>query len=973
MIKKENPGVCRRGAAMLLLFSLAVSVLLGFAMPVYAADGGRATLRTLRVGFYAYTGYHIMDADGNRSGYAYETLQDMAEYENLNYEYLGYDCDANEIMDMLENGEVDIVPMLRKTPEREERFDFSAEPISNIATMLTVKAGNRSIVAGDYSTYDGMIVGVSRIGNGRNDSFKAYAEEHGFRYTMVSYDTDEELSSALRTGEITAAVSNRMRQTKNEWIIDTFDVQDSYIAVRKGDTATLQIINSAIAAMNRDNPSWRTTLFNKYYTGSHTSSKIYLTDAEENYVTACNNAGTEFTVLVNPDRYPYSYMTPDGVPTGIMVEIFKKAAGRARLRYKFLKPADRSEYKTMLADGQADFVIDLTDDLSQAEDYGYKLTDSYLSAEFSWVLLRRHSGALNRIAVAYDFSSSLEMPGLSDTAHVEYLDSFDDCLAAVRDGTVDAYYTYTYQAERTVFDDTHNELRSMLSDERRNFCIGVRQDYDVLLRTVLNKSIDSLTRTEIGTITNAYVNLGQQPFSLTRLAYQYPSIIALTCLCILITAVCIVLVIRSQRFRAETEKALRKAEEASVAKTEFLSNMSHDIRTPINGIMGMLDIAEDNFDNKARVRDCMTKMRGAASHLLSLINDVLDMTKIESGNMQMLDTPFDLRALLDSCCSIVEGQIVDRHMTFTKQIGPFWHPYLIGSELHIRQVLINILSNSVKYTPDGGEINFRAKETLFEEGLVHLRMEIKDNGIGMSEEFLQHIFEPFTQEQRSSRTHYKGTGLGMAITKKLVDQMHGSLDVESEPGKGSTFIVRLSLPLGTPPKAEPSVVVRHAASAAASGSSWGDASAAGAETAAAAPAAAETVLPLAGLHLLLAEDNELNSEIATALLEEQGASITAVENGRLALEAIQNAAPHTYDAILMDVMMPEMNGLEATRCIRAFEGKGPGEGTPIIAMTANVFADDVKACLDAGMNSHVGKPLDMKVLIGEILKYTDAR
>ena len=978
MNKKENPGVSRRGAAMLLLFSLAVSVLLGFAMPVHAADGGRTTLRTLRVGFYPYTGYMATAADGSRSGYAYELLQDMAKYENLNYEYLGYDCDVNEIMDMLENGEVDIVPMLRKTPEREERFDFSAEPISNIATMLTVKAGNRSIVAGDYSTYDGMIVGVSRLGNGRNDSFKAYAEEHGFRYTLVSYDTDEELSSALRTGEITAAVSNRMRQTKNEWIIDTFDVQDSYIAVRKGDAQTLRLVNNAIAAMNRDNPSWRTTLFNKYYTGSHTSSKIYLTDAEENYVTACNNAGTEFTVLVNPDRYPYSYMTPDGVPTGIMVDIFKKAAGRARLRYKFLKPADRSEYKAMLADGQADFVIDLTDDLSQAEDYGYKLTDSYLSAEFSWVLLRRHSGALNNVAVAYDFSSSaLEMPGLSDTAHVEYLDSFDDCLAAVRDGTVDAYYTYTYQAERTVFDDTHNELRSMLSDEQRNFCVGVRQDYDVLLRTVLNKSIDSLTRTEIGTITNAYVNLGQQPFSLTRLAYQYPAIIVLTCLCVLVTAVCIALVIRAQRFRAETEKALRKAEEASVAKTEFLSNMSHDIRTPINGIMGMLDIAEDNFDNKARVRDCMTKMRGAASHLLSLINDVLDMTKIESGNMQMLDTPFDLRALLDSCCSIVEGQIADRHMTFTKQIGPFWHPYLIGSELHIRQVLINILSNSVKYTPDGGEINFRAKETLFEEGLVHLRMEIKDNGIGMSEEFLQHIFEPFTQEQRSSRTHYKGTGLGMAITKKLVDQMHGSLDVESEPGKGSTFIVRLSLPVGTPPKDEPSVVVRHAApaaaSAAASGSSWDNAPAAEAETAPAAPAAAEAAPPLAGLHLLLAEDNELNSEIATTLLEEQGAKITAVENGRLALEAVQNAAPRTYDAILMDVMMPEMNGLEATRCIRAYEGKGPGEGTPIIAMTANVFADDVKACLDAGMNSHVGKPLDMKVLIGEILKYTDAR
>ena len=939
MNKKENPGVSRRGAVMLLLFSLAVSVLLGFAMPVHAADDGRTTLRTLRVGFYPYTGYMATAADGSRSGYAYELLQDIAQHENVTFTYSCLNGNTQQAMQQLAAGQIDLIPVLRRTAERDEQFAFSAEPIGTVATMLTVKAGNRSIVAGDYDTFDGMTVGMSRSGNGRNESFLAYAEEHGFRYTPVYYDTDEELSRALRSGEITAAASNRLRETKNEWIIDTFDEQSIYMAMRKDDTVTQQLVNDAISKIKRNDPSWRTTLFNKYYTGSHTSSKIYLTDAEENYVIACNDADTAFTVLVNPDRYPYSYMTPDGMPTGIMVDIFQTAAGRARLRYKFLKPADRSEYKAMLADGQADFVIDM----SQAENYGYKLTDSYLSAEFSWVLLRRHNGALNKVAVAYDFSpSALEMPGLSDTAHVEHLDSFDDCLAAVRTGTVDAYYTYTYQAERTVFDDTRNELRSMLSGEQRNFCIGVRQDYDVLLRTVLNKSIDSLTRAEISTITNAYVNLGQQPFSLTRLAYQYPAIIVLTCLCVLVTAVCIALVIRAQRFRAETEKALRKAEEASVAKTEFLSNMSHDIRTPINGIMGMLDIAEDNFDNKARVRDCMTKMRGAASHLLSLINDVLDMTKIESGNMQMLDTSFDLRALLDSCCSIVEGQIVDRHMTFTKQIGPFWHPYLIGSELHIRQVLINILSNAVKYTPDGGEINFRAKETLFEEGLVHLRMEIKDNGIGMSEEFLQHIFEPFTQEQRSSRTHYKGTGLGMAITKKLVDQMHGSLDVESEPGKGSTFIVRLSLPVDpTPhPVAEQQ------------------------------PAKQEDAPTLTGLHLLLAEDNELNSEIAVTLLEAEGAEVTAVTNGREAVDAIQHAAPHTYDAVLMDVMMPEMNGLEATRCIRAFEGVGPDEGTPIIAMTANVFADDVRACLESGMNSHVGKPLDMRILMREILKFT---
>ena len=943
MYNKENFPALRRAVCCLLLTGMLLAALLGFAMPASAAGSDDTPQPTLRVGFYAYTGYHIMDKDGHRSGYSYEVLQRIAQYENVKFEYLGYDCDANEAADMLERGEIDLLPTLRMTPERAERFAFSSEPISNLATMLTVKAGNRSIVAGNYETYNGMTVGMSRRGNGRNQSFIHYAAEHGFTYTPIYFDTDEELSLALRTGVITAAVSNRLRKTNNEWIIDTFDPQDCYIAVRKDDSATLQLVNDALTKMDRDDPAWRTTLFDKYNKNIHTSNKLYLTAAEENYITAHNAAGTNFQVLVNPDLYPYSYLDEDGCPTGIMVDLFKLVADRAQLHYSFLAPASRSEYRTMLDSGDADFVIDFSDDYSMAEDYGYQLTNSYLSAEFSWVMLRSHSGGLHKVIVPDNFNSdSLEMPGLPDISNVKYAASFDDCLAAVRSGDVDACYTYTYQAERAIFDDKYNELRAMLSDERRSFCIGVRADYDILLLDVLNKSVDSLTRADIVALTNKYINLGQQKFSLVRLVYQYPLFVVLIVLCVIVTNVCVVLSMRARRFRDLTEAALHRAEEASTAKTEFLSNMSHDIRTPINGIMGMLDIAEENFEDQARVRDCLTKMRGAASHLLSLVNDVLDMSKIESGSMKLLNNPFDLRVLLQACCDIVEGQIIERKLTFSKQIGPFWHPYLVGSELHVRQVLINILSNAVKYTPDGGTIRFCAKETLYEEGLVHLRMEITDNGIGMSEEFLQHIFEPFTQEQRSSRTHYKGTGLGMAITKKLVDQMHGSLDVESEPGKGSTFIVRLSLPVDPTPH----------------------------PVAAQQPAKQEETPTLAGLHLLLAEDNELNSEIAVTLLEAEGAKITAVTNGREALEAMQHAAPHTYDAVLMDVMMPEMNGLEATRCIRAFEGVGPDEGTPIIAMTANVFADDVRACLDSGMNSHVGKPLDMKVLMREILKYT---
>ena len=432
-------------------------------------------------------------------------------------------------------------------------------------------------------------------------------------------------------------------------------------------------------------------------------------------------------------------------------------------------------------------------------------------------------------------------------------------------------------------------MTATLAGGEAEFSIGVLNSVNVQLLSILNKSVQSLSDEDIYNVTRTYTTLEEQPFSMTRLAYQYPVIPLLFAICTAFFILCIILLVKARLLRKQMEAALHKAEEASSAKTEFLSNMSHDIRTPINGIMGMLDIAENNFDDQARVKDSLDKMRGAASHLLSLINDVLDMAKVESGTMQMLDADFDLRALLNSCCDITEGQLADRNLTLTKQIGPFWHP--------------------------------------------HLRIEIADTGIGMSEEFLRHIFEPFTQEQRSSRTTYKGTGLGMAITKKLVDQMHGSLDVESTPGKGSTFTVRLSLPLAE--KANQ-------------------------------PDVEEPPADLHGLHLLMAEDNELNREIAVALLEEQGATVTTAENGREAVELYQSAHKGTFDVVLMDVIMPEMNGLEATRAIRAFEHCPAESGIPIIAMTANVFADDVKACLEAGMNSHVGKPLDMQVLAAEI-------
>ncbi len=928
----ERPCLLHRflalAAALLLLGSLV------FPLGLHVQAEAVSSAQKLRVGYYAYTGFNMIDADGTYSGYSYELLQKIARYRNVTYEYAGYDGDVDNAVAMLAAGKIDVIATLRKTPEREEILDFTASPVGTVASMLTVRAGNRTIVAGDYTTYDGMTVGFSHDGNGRNQSFIEFAADHNFTYTSVFYDTDAELAEALRKGQITAALTNANRTTTDEWVLETFDETPLYMAVRKGDTRTLMLLNDALIEMDRQEPSWQVDLHEKYSNTSH-SSKLALTAEEQTYLYNTNANGKVWTVAVNPDRYPYSYKDKKGNWTGISVKLFGLLALRAGIRYRLLNADTRDDYMDLLQTGKAELSLALFNDLSHAEQLGYKLTDPYISAGFSWVRLRKNTEmqTIGTVDLLAKEAAGIILPS-KNAVYTTYA-SFDDCLTALRSGEIDAYYTYTYQAERLLYDNLQNDLTSTLTGGTADFSIGVSQDIDVKLLGILNKSVQSLSDEEVDEAVRSFTSLEEQSFSLTRLVYQYPLVVTLLGVCALCVLVCIILLMRAHGFRREMAVALRKAEEASQAKTEFLSNMSHDIRTPINGIMGMLDIAENNFDDQARVQDSLGKMRGAASHLLSLINDVLDMAKVESGTMQMLDADFDLRALLNSCCGIIEGQIGSRDVTLTKQIGPFWHPRLRGSELHIRQVLLNILSNAVKYTPDGGTINFYARETLFEEGLVHLRIEIADTGIGMSEEFLQHIFEPFTQEQQGSRTTYKGTGLGMAITKKLVDQMHGSLDVESTPGKGSTFTVRLSLPLAEnaydTPEEEP-------------------------------PA------DLHGLHLLMAEDNELNREIAVTLLEEQGATITTAENGREAVELYQTSPQGTFDAVLMDVMMPEMNGLEATRAIRAYEHCPPESGIPIIAMTANVFADDVKACLEAGMNSHVGKPLDMQVLAAEICR-----
>lgn len=384
---------------------------------------------------------------------------------------------------------------------------------------------------------------------------------------------------------------------------------------------------------------------------------------------------------------------------------------------------------------------------------------------------------------------------------------------------------------------------------------------------------------------------------------------------------------------SENAKAARdEAEAANKAKSEFLSNMSHDIRTPLNGIVGMLTIASKHIDEKERVNDCLDKISLSSRHLLSLINDVLDLSRIEAGKTIIAHESLDPSVMVETCASIINGQLQNRRVNFVVEQQPDMWGLILADELHIRQILINILGNSVKFTPDDGTIKFIINHKTIDEKHGELTFIIEDTGIGMSEEYLKKIFEPFSQDVGGTRSKYKGTGLGMAITKHFVDLMNGTIDIESQLNVGSKFTVTIPVDIE---QIEP--VIKN-----------GDVE--------------DEALSISGMKIMLVEDNELNLEIAQSILEENGAIITPAANGKIALDTFTNSEVNSFDAILMDVMMPEMDGLEATRKIRALD-REDAKTVPIIAMTANAFAEDIKNTKDAGMNTHLSKPIEPQLML----------
>lgn len=907
-------------------------------LSAYAAE--KEPRNVIRVGFFAFDGYHMMDENGERSGYGYDFLRLASRYLDVDFEYIGYDKSWDEIQDMLENGEIDILTSAQATSARQDDFDFS-KAIGTSSAMLTVKNTNQTIQASDYSTYEGMRVALLK-GNSRNDDLNSYADEKGFSYTPVYFDMADDLEKALQSGQVDAALTSSLRRTHGEQILDLFAAREFYVMVRKGDTELLDQLNYAIEQMEAVEGDWQNELSNKYY--SHENEKnLTFTDEELELIRQYADGEKKLVMTASMDRDPYSYVE-NGELKGIIPDYFAQLAEYAGIPYELAVPTSREEYEQWRFDGTVDGFIDARIDSQQwIEENSFSTSVSYTEMKLAMVTRRDFDGNIQKLAVATAQGLFGIENNLARDAERITVDSREAAMQAVLDGKADAAFVYLYTAQQFVNQDERGLLTyTMLEQPTYDYCVAFTDQISHELSGIFTKCIYAMPSGSFENLAAQYISYRAKDIDLSTWIRIYPmAAIALCVVLFMLGLFAILLFQRHKVFRLEQKRAKElqlltvQAEQANQAKSDFLTNVSHDIRTPMNAIVGIANLMAQEQEVSGQLRDYIRKIQNSSTHLLSLIDDVLDMSKIEAEKLTLNPEPVSLEEQIRLVEDIIRELASQREQIFSVQLHELQHDSVVTDSARLRQILLNLLSNAVKYTQKGGRICFSLEELPCDkEEMARFCFCVSDNGCGMKPEFLKHIFEPFVRNEASVTNRVQGTGLGMTITKGIVDLMGGEITAESTPGAGSCFRVVLTMPI-----AQEEV-------------EWFGQ-----------PAKEQSILH--GLRFLCAEDNGLNAEILSATLEGYGAVCTIYEDGVQLTDAFEKVQPGEYDAVLMDIQMPNMNGLEAARAIRS-SANPLGRTIPIIAMSANAFTEDVQRSIEAGMNAHISKPINMKLLEKEM-------
>ena len=926
---------------------LSLLLLLSAVLPVKAA-AETAPVKVVRVGSFEDT-FNYCNEKGARKGYGYELLETLSGYTGWQFEYVT--CDWSDCFEKLENGEIDIMGGISYTEDRAEEMLFSDEPMGEEKYYLYADLSRADISASDFKTLDGKKIGVV-MGTEPEVMLTEWEEKHGIKTQHVNISNNEDVKQKLANHEIDCFVSLEESYWAELGISTITRVGKSsiYYVLNKDRPDLKEELDNAMHALDEEAPFYTADLCKKYFSLDY---KPILTGEEKAWL---KEHGAIRMGFLTSDRGVSTYDPATGEITGTITDYIQFAAdclGNQELEFQLVGYDDKEAELNALKSGEIDMIFHFDQSPNLAEEYRLARTNTTWTANMMVVTNKQLfiENQVNRVAVPQNkISLTRYIAFYYPQWEIVDCDTQEDAIKLVKDGQADCFVTGV--SSEAKYSKNHG-FYSVPLPNPANSCFAVKSGNRSLL-SILNKTIKAMPANMLTSSLAMHKSSARKVTLSDFIKDNFFMVLLLSSIAVAAVLLTILKLLQkarkaeaaakkaandTQELNAKLQVAVEKAESANRAKSTFLFNMSHDIRTPMNAIIGYADLASRHSDDPAKLKNYMENIQVCGQNLLMLLNNVLDLARIENDKTEMEYSVSDVEKDFRNCIAMFRNQADSKGQTLTVT-AHLLHPYVYVDIPHLTEVCTNLVSNAVKYTGAGGTIRCDVTQKPGEkEGWCDTVVTVADNGIGMSQEFQKHIFEPFERERTSTVSKVEGSGIGMGIVKKLVGLMGGTVAVESKIGVGSKFTVTIPCRIASED-----------------------------ETQAKRETNPSDQKCLCGTRILLTEDNDLNAEIATELLQEEGCTVDRAKDGVECVDMLEKAANGTYQLILMDIQMPVMNGYDAARKIRRLDDPQKAN-IPIIAMTANAFTEDRQVALDAGMNDHIAKPINMNVLVPTLRKY----
>ena len=926
---------------------LSLLLLLSAVLPVKAA-AETAPVKVVRVGSFEDT-FNYCNEKGARKGYGYELLETLSGYTGWQFEYVT--CDWSDCFEKLENGEIDIMGGISYTEDRAEEMLFSDEPMGEEKYYLYADLSRADISASDFKILDGKKIGVV-MGTEPEVMLTEWEEKHGIKTQHVNISNNEDVKQKLANHEIDCFVSLEESYWAELGISTITRVGKSsiYYVLNKDRPDLKEELDNAMHALDEEAPFYTADLCKKYFSLDY---KPILTGEEKAWL---KEHGAIRMGFLTSDSGVSTYDPATGEITGTIIDYIQFARdclGNQELEFQLVGYDDKEAELNALKSGEIDMIFHFDQSPNLAEEYRLARTNTTWTANMMVVTNKQLfiENQVNRVAVPQNkISLTRYIAFYYPQWEIVDCDTQEDAIKLVKDGQADCFVTGV--SSEGNYSKKYG-FYSVPLPNPANSCFAVNSGNRSLL-SILNKTIKAMPANMLTSSLAMHKSSARKVTLSDFIKDNFFMVLLVSSIAVAAILLTILKLLRkaykaeaaarkaandTQELNAKLQIAVENAESANRAKSTFLFNMSHDIRTPMNAIIGYADLASRHSDDPAKLKKYMENIQVCGQNLLMLLNNVLDLARIENDKTEMEYSVSDVDKDFRNCVAMFRNQADSKGQTLMVT-AHLLHPYVYVDIPHLTEVCTNLVSNAVKYTGAGGTIRCNVTQKSGEkEGWCDTVITVADNGIGMSQEFQKHIFEPFERERTSTVSKVEGSGIGMGIVKKLVGLMNGTVAVESKIGVGSKFTVTIPCRIASED-----------------------------ETQAKRETNPSDQKCLCGTRILLTEDNDLNAEIATELLQEEGCTVDRAKDGVECVDMLEKAANGTYQLILMDIQMPVMNGYDAAKKIRRMDDPQKA-GIPIIAMTANAFTEDRQVALDAGMNDHIAKPINMNVLVPTLRKY----